>query len=127
MRGEGRKGHFVYDGGEEGRERGEGDVAAEEHEGGEVAFWVRESLADFAPVKFRFWFFFLQGSFLLAGFDGETECGDAFFAASEEARAGRAVGDLVPGDNGGDDAGGAFNEEEEAPGGDRDVLAGFCD
>ncbi len=125
LRGERGVGHFVDDGREEGGKAGEGDVAAEEHEGGEVAFWVGEGLADVVEVEFGV--FFGEGVFF-CGFGGrEAELSDFLFAAGQEFGLGGAVGDLVPGDHGRDDAWGALYQEQQSPGCDWDVLAGFCD
>ena len=123
--GERREGHFVDDGGEERGQGREGDVAREEHEGGEVAFWVCEGQRDFVEVESRF-------SFCTVGFLSrlcavEAEFGDSFFSAGEKARGVGAVGDLVPREDGGDNAGGAFDEKEQAPGGNGDAGAGFGD
>jgi len=52
---------------------------------------------------------------------------DFLFAAGQEFGLGGAVGDLVPGDYGRDDAWGALYQEQQSPGCDWDVLAGFCD
>ena len=58
------------DGWEEGGKGRECDVAGEEHEGGEIAFWVRQGMRDLAPIEFRFLFRGGEGVFFRRGLGG---------------------------------------------------------
>lgn len=74
--------HFLDDGGEKNRERGECHVGEEEHEGRKVGFWILDRGEDLFDLHAFPFFLGFRGRGIVA----EAQRRDAFLASSEIVR-----------------------------------------